>query len=356
VRWRIGLIELVFLQMGFNLRIAAYTGGERLPSARLRIRQYGATLRELGIDLVERPLPWESSAPKRKLPAGMWALGTVASRLKDIAASYGTDMTIIQRQMLPAFVPLEPLTRRPRVLDVDDAVWLTRGGRNVIDLARRCDSVICGNEFLAKYFRQWNSDVKVLPTAVDTEMLFPAPESFRARALIGWTGTSENYRFLYSIEGALSQVLRQNRDARLLVISDVPPQFTTIDKKYIEFVRWSPAAESDGLRRITVGIMPLEDSEWSRGKCSFKMLCYMASGVPVVVSPVGMNLEVLSRGDIGFGPHNSREWVEALNTLLRDSVAAAQMGANARALAMKHFSVKALGPRLAEALRSIARN
>jgi glycosyltransferase involved in cell wall biosynthesis len=342
--------------MGSNLRIAAYTGGERLPSARLRIRQYAATLRERGIDLVERPLPWESTAPKHKLLAGTWALGTIASRLKDIAASCGTDMTIIQRQMLPAFVPLESLTTRPRVLDVDDAVWLTRGGRNVIKLARRCDLVICGNEFLAKYFRQWNHDVQVLPTAVDTELLFPSPELSRTRALIGWTGTSENYRFLYSIEGALVQVLRENRDAGLLIISDVPPQFTMIDNKQIEFVRWSPAAESDGLRRTTVGIMPLEDSEWSRGKCSFKMLCYMASGVPVVVSPVGMNLEVLSRGHIGFGPHNPREWVEALNTLLRDSVAAAQMGANARAVAMKHFSVKALGPRFAETLRSVARS
>jgi glycosyltransferase involved in cell wall biosynthesis len=338
------------------LRVAAYTGGQRLPSARLRIRQYGAPLRELGIELVERALPWESALPKRKLLAGMWALATVVSRLKDIAASCGTDMTIIQRQMLPAFVPLESFTKRPRVLDVDDAVWLTRGGRNVIKLARRCDSVICGNEFLAEYFRQWNHDVKILPTAVDTELLFPSSEFSRTRALIGWTGTSENHRFLYSIEEALVQVLRENSDARLLIISDLPPRFTMIDNKYVEFVQWSPAAESDGLRRTTVGIMPLEDSEWCRGKCSFKMLCYMASGIPVVVSPVGMNLEVLSRGDIGFGPHTSRDWVEALNTLLRDSAAAVQMGANARAVAMKHFSVKVLSPRLAETLRSIARS
>jgi glycosyltransferase involved in cell wall biosynthesis len=308
----------------------------------------------LGIDLIERALPWESTMPKLKLLTGMWAAGTFAARLRDIATSYGTDMTIIQRQMLPAFVPLEAFTKQPRVLDIDDAVWLTRGGRNLMKLARRCDAIICGNDFLAENCRQWNHNVSVLPTAVDTDLLFPTAKSPRTRALIGWTGTSENYRFLYSIEAALAQVLRDNSDAGLLIISDRPPRFTMIDNKQVEFVRWSALAESDALRRITVGIMPLEDSEWSRGKCSFKMLCYMASGVPVVVSPVGMNLEVLSRGDIGFGPHDSREWTAALNTLLRDGEAAAQMGANARAVAMKHFSVKALGPRLAETLRSVA--
>ena len=263
-------------------------------------------------------------------------------------------MTLIQRQMLPAFVPLETFTTRPRVLDVDDAVWLNRGGRHVPALARRCDAVICGNEFLAGYFRQWNPSVTVIPTPVDTDLLRPPADAPLSRRLIGWTGTSENYRFLYGIETELAEVLRTNRDAALLVISDRPPRFSRIPDEQVEFVRWTPAAESEGLRRICAGIMPLDDTEWSRGKCSFKMLCYMASGVPVVASPVGMNAHVLSHGDIGFGPRDSGAWVGALSTLIQDTKAATQMGANARAIAVEHFSVKALGPVFADTLRSVA--
>ena len=167
-------------------------------------------------------------------------------------------------------------------------------------------------------------------------------------------GTSDNFRYLYGIEGALGVVLESHRDARLRVISDVRPAFRELDGERVEFVRWTEEGEREALQGLAVGIMPLEDSVWARGKCSFKMLTYMASGVPVVASPVGMNAEVLGLGEIGFGAATRDEWIEALDVLLGDREKAREMGRRGREVAVRYFSVEALAPRLARELFSVA--
>ena len=277
-------------------------------------------------------------------------------------------MTLISRQVMPAFIPYDRFTKAPRVLDVDDAIWLNRGGHRAGSLAQCCEAVICGNSFLAEFFSRWNRNVVVIPTAVDTELMRPregaagttgateigAVGGQVAGPVIGWTGTSDNFRYLYGIEGALGVVLESHRDARLRVISDVRPAFRELDGERVEFVRWTEEGEREALQGLAVGIMPLEDSVWARGKCSFKMLTYMASGVPVVASPVGMNAEVLGLGEIGFGAATRDEWIEALDVLLSDEEKAREMGARGREVAVRYFSVEALAPRLARELFSVA--
>jgi len=277
-------------------------------------------------------------------------------------------VTLISRQVMPAFIPLDRFTKAPRVLDVDDAIWLNRGGHRAGSLAQCCEAVICGNSFLAEFFSKWNRNVVVIPTAVDTELMRPrevnaiaegatvvgAADGQVSGPVIGWTGTSDNFRYLHGIEGSLRVVLEKHKDARLRVIADVPPMFRELDVERVEFVQWGEEAERAALRSLTVGIMPLEDSVWARGKCSFKMLTYMASGVPVVASPVGMNAEVLGLGEIGFGAATSDEWVEALDVLLSDAEKARAMGMRGREVAVRYFSVDALAPRLARELFVVA--
>jgi len=101
--------------------------------------------------------------------------------------------------------------------------------------------------------------------------------------------------------------------------------------------------------------MPIEDSLWSRGKCSYKMLLYMSCGIPVVVSPVGMNVEVLAQGRVGFGPKDIREWTEALNALLENPEEAQIMGVAGRQVIEQHYALHILAPRLISFLRAIAR-
>lgn len=339
------------------MRVSAFTGGEDWGSARFRVRQYIPHLRLGGVEMTEYPLRWGSVLPQSKMVRPWWVVGTALQRIGTLSRTLGSDLMLIQRQLLPTYVPLDQLVSGPKVLDVDDAIWLNRGGHRVPGLASRCDAVICGNTFLAERFSSWNRNVCVIPTPVDTERLRPpANRALRSQSIICWNGRSNGFPYLYSIEKSLNSVLCRHPDRKLLILSDAPPRFSAIPGDRIDFVRWSPRAEVQGLQVSTVGIMPLEDSEWALGKCSFKMLCYMACGLPSVVSPVGMNRDVLSLATLGLPAASAADWVDSLETLLADSNYAARLGAEGRRIAVEHFSVERLAPVFAKALLSVTRN
>jgi glycosyltransferase involved in cell wall biosynthesis len=281
----------------------------------------------------------------------------IADRLVTIPTGNRADLTLISRKILPYFFPLEQLTAEPRVLDVDDANWLERFGRRVPAIAKVCTSIICGNQYLASWFAQWNSNVHIVPTAVDIEFLRPGSAREANGIGIGWTGSRENLRYLYQIEPALRVILDRFPAAYLLIVCDAAPRFDRVTSDRVRFVRWSSENERLALASMTVGLMPLEDSDWARGKCSFKMLCYMAVGIPVVVSPVGMNAEVLRLGDIGYGTVSSEDWVDALDHLLRDPELRCRMGSVGRRIAVQKFSVSAVAPQIAKVLwRTVGRD
>ncbi len=338
------------------MRVAAYTGGPNVPSARARVRQYIAPLRELGIQVQEYPLPWGNVLPRRRALRPLWAGATATSRVLDLARSWGANLTWVSRQLLPAFAPVQALARRPMVLDVDDAVWLNTGGRRAKELARASTAVVCGNAYLADYFRQWNSAIHVIPTAIDARKYSPrAPSSDGDAAIIGWSGTSVNFAFLYEIEEALARVLEERPAVRLRILADRPPTFTTLPASRVDFVRWRPEIEADCIREMSIGLMPLAEDPWCAGKCSFKMLSSMACGLPVVVSPVGMNSDVLACGNIGFGPKSTQEWIDALLLLIDNPELRDRMGAAGRFVVEQHFSLERLVPRYAEVLHAVAR-
>ena len=331
------------------LRVAAYTGGLTVPGARMRVRQYIPALSALGI-AVDEHWPRLGAYPP---PSGMlrpaWLIGSLAERLPQLVHGRGADVSLIQREMISTLPTLEALTRRPRVVDVDDAIHLYRGGRAARHLARLADLVTVGNPWLAEAWRQWHPAVEILPTAVDTEayQVHPLPE----RPMIGWIGTGGNLPYLAAIAPALGQVCARFPETVIAVCCDRPPELPGLPVRY---VRWSAAAEAEFLASLSVGVMPLADGPWERGKCSFKMLQYMAAGRPCVVSPVGMNEALLGEAELGLAATGLEQWVDALSSLLADRDAAARMGAAGRALAERRYSVAALTPRLAELLRRVA--
>jgi glycosyltransferase involved in cell wall biosynthesis len=319
------------------------------------VRQLIPALRGLGVDVHEWPAPlgafWPPSTPLRPL----WGVSTLVTRLPGIAWSYRADVTLLQREMLAAFATLEPLTKRPRVLDVDDAIFLYRGGRFAERLARACDAVICGNEYLADRFRAWNEHVEILATPVDTRRYAPAAARPASdRPVIGWIGSSSNFPYLYQIEAALDRVLRERPAATLSIVADRPPRFRSLAADRVEYRPWRLDDEIGALQATTIGIMPLADSSWERGKCSFKMLLYMACEVPVVVSPVGMNADVLARGRVGLGAASEDDWVQALLWLLDDAGERQRMGEQGRRIVQDRYSVDTIAPRLARHLCAIA--
>jgi glycosyltransferase involved in cell wall biosynthesis len=260
--------------------------------------------------------------------------------------------------MVSTLLTLERFTHRPRVLDVDDAVWLNRGAENnFAALARMCDGVICGNKFIAENVARWNRSLIVLPTAVDTLRYRPMGTSrvSNPNQIIGWSGLGSGLKYLYGIEPALLKVLRNHKNAVLRVVSNVMPTLRLLSGCNVEFIPWSPENEVQTIQEMSVGLMPIDDSLWSRGKCSYKMLLYMSCGVPVVVSPIGMNKEVLALGKVGFGPLSESDWVDNISWLLNNREDASQMGLAGKRLVDEHFSIRTLTPRLAAYLRKFPR-
>jgi glycosyltransferase involved in cell wall biosynthesis len=338
------------------LRVTAYTGGDRVPSARFRVRQYIPYLEDCGVEVREFPARFGSYPPVKRLLRPVWGVATIAERLRAAVRSHAAELTLLQREMVSTLTTAERFTKAPRILDVDDAIWLLRGGRFAIAIARLCHTVICGNSFIAEFFRDHARNVVILPTPVDTDRFRPATDGHRPAGVICWSGSSSGMQFLEAIEKPLARVLARNPKRRLRVVSDAPPRFPSLPSGQVAFVRWSEAVEVRAIQDASVGIMPLDDSPWSRGKCSYKLLSYMACGLPVVATPVGMNAEVLSRGRVGLSARNAGEWVDAIESVLSRPESACAMGAAGRELVVREYSLESLAVRLATILYDVARN
>jgi glycosyltransferase involved in cell wall biosynthesis len=159
---------------------------------------------------------------------------------------------------------------------------------------------------------------------------------------------------LYHIEGVLEEIVVKFPNVYIRVIADRKPKFKGRLGDKLEWIPWSPETEVSALQDISVGIMPLQNGEWERGKCSYKMLQYMACGIPVVVSPVGMNKEVLSLGNFGLSATTQQEWKDALIKLLEmDPLEREKLGSTGRLIVEEHFSIEVIAPRFAEAFKSL---
>ncbi len=340
------------------LRVIAYTGGHNTGSRVPRVQQYIPHLAADGIELIESASRAGLYPPERGLLNRVaWGMWNLAEHLPATANSYKYDLTMLQREMLSTFVTFEPFTKRPRVLDVDDAIWVHRGGGFARRLARACDHIICGNHFLADWFSQWNPNVSVLPTAVNTRRFVPlSADRDTRRKVIGWLGLGYAFYYFNEIESALAGVLRRHPGTVLQIVSNKRPNFHLIPPSQFEYVPYSRENEVELLQNFTVGIMPLDDTDASRGKCSYKMIQYMSCGIPVVVSPIGTNIEVLQKGDVGFGATTPKEWADALERLLSNPDLCDRMGRKGRQVAESHFEVKVLAPQLAKTLRSQVEN
>jgi glycosyltransferase involved in cell wall biosynthesis len=346
------------------IEVAALTSGRRVPSSRFRVRQHVEPLRSLGVDVHEYVPAIDKYARLPGWPSGvsqvavgplylLWQAVKVSSRLPAVLASHRHDVTWLQRELLPGYLTLEPALKRPLVLDIDDAIWLAKPfGRSATRaLARRADLIVAGNRYLAEWFSGHNREVHVVPTAVDTDRFRarPRPDSGRASFVVGWTGTSGNLAFLRSIERPLARFLDEHPDARLRVVSDAPPGLTASGQ--VDYVPWSEDVEVAAVQEMDVGLMPLPDNEWTRGKCGFKMLQYMACGVAVVASPVGVNAEILAMAELGLAAREEADWYDALCWLHANRFKALQYGENGRSVAETRFGKEVVARQLAEIFR-----
>lgn len=352
------------------MRIAALTSGLSTPSARFRVRQHVPYLRQAGLEVREYcpAVPQGARLPgllgnirARYLPpllVGQAALN-LALRIPGILGSHEADVTWLGRNFVPGLDDMALLLAQPLVVDMDDAIWLYNpmGRGQIARLVSRAAMVFAGNPFLAEWCSSYCSNIRIIPTAVDVERFVPRslPKSHDAPFVIGWTGTSGNFPFLRLIAKALNAFLREHLEARLMIVADRVPTDLAVPREQLVFHPWSPATEHLILQEFDVGIMPLDDSDLSRGKCSFKMLQYMAVGLPVIASPYGMNGQVLALGAFGYAARTPAEWHDALTACWVNRPGNRSKGAIARELLVKEFSAATIGTRIYSGLVDAAR-
>jgi glycosyltransferase involved in cell wall biosynthesis len=330
------------------IKVTALTASIIDPSSRFRIRQFIPPLRDLGVNVSEyRPI-----VNRYKIEPLPWL--AVATRVPGLIASRFSDVTWLGRELVSGRSSLERWAGKKRIFDVDDAIWLPYGSDFSEGIVQQCEGVIAGNSFLAEHYEQLGARVWLVPTSVDTDVWKPRNKAPNDEWTIGWIGSWSNLQFLYRIEDSLTEFLGEHPQARLLVICDRGPSFTKLPPKSWRYVQWSPENEVALVQQMNVGLMPLDDSETSRGKCGFKMLSYMSVELPVIVSPVGVNTEILGHDLVGVAAMSPNDWYQALERLFTERQLGTQMGIAGRQVVQEHYSVRANAPKLAEIFRVVA--
>lgn len=273
-------------------------------------------------------------------------------RILILPALLNSHFIFIHREVTPLGPPvfewlIAKILRKKVIFDFDDAIWMNDGHDSKLNwlikarwkIASICKwswKVTAGNEFLAGFAKQYCKQVIILPTVVNTDLHAPMEKSGSVERLtIGWTGSHSTLFYLNDIVPVLS-ALEKQFDFNFLVIANRDPE---LKLKNYQFLKWKKETEAEDLRKIDIGIMPLEDSEWSKGKCGFKLIQYLSIGVPAVASPVGVNSEIISDGKTGFLASNDTEWQSALRRLLENEQLRKELGANGRNLIEEKYSV-----------------
>ncbi len=278
------------------------------------------------------------------------------------------DVVLVQKNVFPpALLALLRAAARTLVYDLDDAIMFGRFGQDVSKrrarfaaMARAADLVVCGNAFLAEEAARVGAKrAIVVPTGIDTERFHPrerekGKREETGRVVVGWTGSNTNNYFL----SALFPVLAKLGDAielRVLSSHQRGLDFAKLGDVPYRYADWTPENEVAEVARFDIGVMPLADTPWTRGKCAFKALQYMALGIPTVASRVGANCELIDHGENGFLVEDEGEWHAALVRLDADPLLRARIGAAGRARVESAFSIAAIGPQLVAAVEAAAR-
>ena len=236
------------------------------------------------------------------------------------------------------------------IYDFDDAIWLS----NVSDVNKKFDFskaywkvskiikwsnlVTVGNAYLAAYASQYNSNVKIVPSTVDTEDVHNQEKEHTAKekVRIGWTGSHTTAaKYLPGMLPILNR-LNERIEFDFVVISNQDPDLALDNLIYMP---WNESTEIKDLMTFDIGIMPLGNEEWEKGKCSFKAIQYMALGIPTVLSPYGNNIEVVKENEDGFFASNEKEWIDKLLALMEDEALRNRIGQSARATIIKNYSL-----------------
>jgi glycosyltransferase involved in cell wall biosynthesis len=283
-------------------------------------------------------------------------------RLFVLLSAFRYDLIWIEKEIfpyMPAFAErvLHWLGKR-YVVDYDDAIFhnydlsgnpiLRRVlGRKIDVVMRHASCVVAGNDYLASRAQAAGAvRVELVPTVVDATRYSSKASSLAARPVMGWIGSPSTQRYVVDIAQTLTS-LCQKHDARLLLVgasANIATEFPGLD---VEVVPWSEASEAELIAQMDIGIMPLPDGPWEKGKCGYKLIQYMACGIPVIASPVGVNVDIVGASQCGLLAANAAEWEAALAKLLESPAQRLQLGRAGRQAVENWYSLSVQAPVLA---------
>jgi len=274
-------------------------------------------------------------------------------RVIDVFTVFRYEYVFIHREAAPIGPPIFEwliikIFRKKVIFDFDDAIWLENTSdtntfirlfkryRNADNICRWATKVSCGNQYIMEHARQFNPNVVHNPTTIDTVGLHSSVKKYvDKKMVIGWTGTHSTMKYLLDLM-PMFEKLEREFDFELLVIADQKP---TVALQCFRYLSWNKATEMTDLLKIDVGIMPLADDKWSQGKCGFKALQYMALGIPAIVSPVGVNTQIVDHGVNGWICDSVEDWELRLREILKGKIQLQSLSYAARKKVETHYSV-----------------
>jgi glycosyltransferase involved in cell wall biosynthesis len=355
------------------MKVAAFTKYDReAASSRQRVLQYLPHLAAEGIEVEVHPLL--DDAYVRALASGTAAskpaiAAAYARRLRQLLRSQNADLIWVYAELFPwlpaAFERLAFRSGKPLIYDFDDAffhpydnhsnpvVRRALGGK-LKRLMNRAAIVCAGNDHLKGYAIEAGATAIVLQTVVDIEQYLPAVPPLDSRPItIGWIGSPSTWTFVRPLLPLLAELCRERGIAFSAVGAGAAAEADRFDG--LTFVPWTEDSEILSVQAMDIGIMPLPDEPWARGKSGYKLVQYMACGLPVVASPVGVNATIVEEGRTGLLATDLAQWRDALTRLIDDPNLRAAMGQAGRARAVEAYSLQAHAPRLVDAMRGAVR-
>lgn len=337
-------------------------------SSRQRMFQYIPYLESSGIKCHVSPF-FRGEYLKKKYKSGKADIAEVVSsfirRLKVIFSARKFDMVVVEIELLP-YLPstLEHYLKSigiPFIVDYDDAIfhqydrhknWFIRSLlKNKIKMVMGyASAVIAGNEYIAEYARKVNENVTVIPTVIDIEKYRTGNTKKYNDFVIGWIGSPSTSRYIKLIEATLKKFCKRYSASLVLVGSG----YINLDGVPVRLKEWSEETEVDDINSFDVGIMPLEDTPWERGKCGFKLIQYMGCRRPVIASPVGVNTEIIQDGVNGFLAKDEGAWEEKLSLLVENPVLRQRLGMTGRKTVEEKYSLQVWAPVYLKIIRETA--
>ena len=265
------------------------------------------------------------------------------------------DIIFIHREIIPTGSTvferiLSKNFNKNLVFDFDDAIWNldTSDGNKGLEWLKNpikvekiielSSAIITGNSYLSKYVGQFNSAVTIIPTTIDTSYHIPILKISGKPICIGWTGSKTTVKHFDMIIPILTKM--KNKYGSQVYFKLIGDSGYTNNELEILGAKWCLESEIEDLQEIDIGIMPLPDDEWSKGKCGFKGLQYMALEIPTIMSPVGVNTEIVNHGINGFLANSDNEWIECLSALIEDKELRTRIGKEGRKTVINRFSVE----------------